>query len=84
MKTIKSLKNITTLEVGDVVVFENLVYKVRQNLVTKGYYLYQCKEYLPNDAIFDYLNLDKKYLLKVLVLILVLAWISQKPNLWKH
>ena len=60
MKTIKSLKDITTLEVGDEVVFENLVYKVRQNLATNGYYLYLCDEGIPNDIIFDYLNLNKR------------------------
>lgn len=38
MKTIKSLKDITTLEVDDEVVFGNLAYKVRQNLATDGYY----------------------------------------------
>ena len=52
MKTIKSLKDITTLEVGDKVVFGNLVYKVRQNLATDGYYLYLNDEDTPNEFIF--------------------------------
>lgn len=60
MKTIKSLKEITTLEVGDEVVFGNLVYKVRQNIATDGYYLYLNDDDTPNDTIFTYLKLNKK------------------------
>lgn len=60
MKTIKSLKEITTLEVGDEVVFGNLVYKVRQNLATYGYYLYVNDEDTPNEVIFKYLKLNKR------------------------
>lgn len=60
MKTIKSLMDITTLEVGDEVVFGNLVYKVRQNPATNGYYLYLCDKDAPNDTIFDYLNINTK------------------------
>lgn len=60
MKTIKSLKGITTLEVGDEVVFGNLVYKVRQNLATVGYYLYLNDEDTPNDTIFKHLKVNKR------------------------
>lgn len=64
MKTIKSLKDITTLEVGDEVVFENLVYKVRQNIATDGYYLYLDDDDTPNEVIFKYLKLNKKTFIK--------------------
>jgi hypothetical protein len=57
MKTIKSLKDITTLEVGDEVVFGNLEYKVRQNPATHRYYLCLCDKDIPNEVIFEYLNL---------------------------
>lgn len=60
MKTIKSLKDITTLEVGDEVVFGNLVYKVRQNSVTNEYYLYLNDEDTPNDTIFKHLKVNKR------------------------
>lgn len=60
MKTIKSLKDITALEVGDKVVFGNLVYKVRQNSATNGYYLYLCEEDTPNDTIFKHLKVNKR------------------------
>lgn len=60
MKTIKSLKEITTLEVGDVVVFGDLVYKVRQNLATDGYYLYLNDEDTPNNTIFKHLKVNKR------------------------
>jgi hypothetical protein len=58
MKTIKSLKDITTLEVGDVVVFGDLEYIVTQGSCYKRYYLV-----LPiggNDKIFKILNLKKE------------------------
>lgn len=64
MKTIKSLKDITTLEVGDEVVFGNLVYKVRQNIATDGYYLYLDDDDTPNEVIFKYLKLNKKTFIK--------------------
>lgn len=57
MKTIKKLKDITTLEVGDEVVFGNLVYKVRQNPATHRYFVCLCNEDMPNEVIFEYLNL---------------------------
>ena len=60
MKTIKSLKDITTLEVGDKVVFGNLVHKVRQNSATNGYYLYLNDEDTPNDTIFNHLKVNKR------------------------
>ena len=60
MKTIKSLNDITTLEVGDKVVFGNLVYKVRQNSATNGYYLYLNNEDTPNDTIFKHLKVNKR------------------------
>lgn len=60
MKTIKSLKDITALEVGDEVVFGNLAYKVRQNIASDGYYLYLCEEDTPNDTIFKHLKVNKK------------------------
>jgi hypothetical protein len=63
MKTIKSLKDITTLEVGDVVVFGNLEYEVTQWQPTKYYYLdlYLKSDLHPgNDKIFNILNLIKE------------------------
>jgi hypothetical protein len=63
MKTIKSLKEITTLEVGDVVVFGNLEYEVTQWQPTKYYYLdlYLKSDLHPgNDKIFNILNLIKE------------------------
>lgn len=60
MKTIKSLKDITTLEVGDVVVFGNLehvVDKVFEHNSTR-YYLYYPAGY--NGTIFEILNFRKK------------------------
>lgn len=60
MKTIKSLKEITTLEVGDVVVLDNLehvVDKVFEHNSTR-YYLYYPAGY--NGLIFETLNLKKR------------------------
>lgn len=57
MKTIKSLKDITTLEVGDIVVFGNLEYEVTQNSL-KRYYLILST--LENDKIFNVLNINKQ------------------------
>jgi hypothetical protein len=60
MKTIKSLEDITTLEVGDVVVFGNLEYVVnnvfKHNSVQ--YYLYYPAGY--NGTIFEKVNLKKR------------------------
>lgn len=64
MKTIKNSKDITTLEVGDKVMFGNLVYKVRQNIATDGYYLHLCDDDTPNEVIFKYLKLNKKTFIK--------------------
>lgn len=59
MKTIKSLKDITTLEVGDKVVFGNLEYKVIQSAsYCKRYYL--MLNPLDNDKIFRVLNIIDK------------------------
>lgn len=59
MKTIKSLKDITTLEVGDKVVFGNLEYKVTQSAsYCKRYYL--MLNPLDNDKIFRVLNIIDK------------------------
>ena len=60
MKTIKSLKDITALEVCDKVVFGNLVYKVRQNSATNEYYLHLNDEDTPNDTIFKHLKVNKR------------------------
>jgi len=59
MKTIKSLKDITTLEVGDKVVFGNLEYEV---FLEDGYHL-SLSDY-NNDAIFNILNIPKKDFVK--------------------
>lgn len=59
MKTIKSLKDITTLEVGDKVVFGDLEYEVSHE---DGYYL-QTPLYR-NDKIFTNLNISKKDFVK--------------------
>jgi hypothetical protein len=60
MKTVKSSKDITTLEIGDVVVFGNLEYVVdkvfEHNYVR--YYLYNPSKY--NGLIFEILNLKKR------------------------
>lgn len=60
MKTIKSLKEITTLEVGDVVVFGNLEHVVDRNCHNNSiyYYLYYPAGY--NGLIFETLNLKKR------------------------
>lgn len=61
MKTIKSSKDITTLEVGDEVVFGNLKYKVTQ---IYGYYLSLLNKDESNDKIFKNLNISKKDFIK--------------------
>ena len=60
MKTIKSAKDTTTLEVGDVVVFGNLEYVVDKNIEHNStqYYLYCPTKY--NGTIFEILNFRKK------------------------
>ena len=60
MKTIKSLKDITTLEVGDVVEFGDLKYVVHDNFRHNSaqYYLYHFIGY--NGIIFEKLNLKKR------------------------
>lgn len=64
MKTIKALKDITTLEVGDVVVFDNLEYVVDKVLKHNStrYYLYNSSKY--NGLIFEILNLKKRDFVK--------------------
>lgn len=63
MKTVKSLKDITTLEVGDVVMFGNLEHEV----VYSGSF---CNDYYldnlggMNDAIFEHLNINKRDFIK--------------------
>ena len=58
MKTIKSLKDITALEVGDVVVFGDLEYVVTQHSCYKMCYLRAIANY--NDKIFRVLNINKR------------------------
>jgi hypothetical protein len=62
MKTIKNLKDITTLEVGDKVLFGDLEYVVAQNFKCTSnsiqYYLYLPSGY--NGIIFEKLNLKKR------------------------
>jgi hypothetical protein len=58
MKTIKSLKDITTLEVGDVVVFGDLEYKVYELRVSKPTYFLIISEHA-NSIIFNKLKLNK-------------------------
>lgn len=62
MKTVKSSKDITTLEVGDVVMFGNLEYVVAKNFKCTSnstqYYLYLSSGY--NGIIFEKLNLKKR------------------------
>lgn len=60
MKTIKSLKDITTLEVGDVIVFGNLEYIVRQVAQHQRYFLDINSFSDTNDKIFKLLNIDKR------------------------
>jgi hypothetical protein len=64
MKTIKNSKDITTLEVGDVVVFGNLEYIVTKGIYCGRYYL-ELKEEC-NDKIFRILNINKKYFIESL------------------
>lgn len=60
MKTIKSLKDITTLEVGNVVIFGNLEYTVCH---MDGYFL-RCSSSYDNDKIFTILNISKRDFVK--------------------
>lgn len=60
MKTIKSLKDITTLEVGDVIVFGNLEYRVYQVEQHQCYFLDIKSSSDTNDKIFKSLNLNKR------------------------
>lgn len=59
MKTIKSSKEITTLEVGDEVIFGDLKHEVRHG---DGYYLNTENDF--NDKIFTNLNIDRKAFVK--------------------
>ena len=59
MKTIKSLKDITTLEVDDKVVFGDLKYIVTKNAYTRKYYLLANTE-INNDKIFRILDINKR------------------------
>lgn len=59
MKTIKSSKDITTLEVGDTVIFGNLKYKVCHE---DGYFLSTLD--VENDKIFTILNISKRDFVK--------------------
>lgn len=63
MKTIKSLKDITTLEIDDIVVFGDLEYRVAQ---IYGYYLSlkNGNKGKVNDEIFKVLNISKKDFIK--------------------
>lgn len=56
MKTIKNSKDITTLEVGDKVIFDDLEYKVKLRDSGVGYYLYH--NICSNNTIFLDLHLD--------------------------
>lgn len=60
MKTVKNSKDITTLEVGDLVVFGDLEYVVNDNFRHNStqYYLYCPTKY--NGTIFEILNFRKK------------------------
>jgi hypothetical protein len=59
MKIIKSLKDIATLEVGDVVMFGDLKYVVTQDSYCGRYYL-TIKNVGGNGKIFEILNINKK------------------------
>ena len=58
MKIIKSLKEITTLEVGDKVIFGNLEYVVTKDVQYERYYLVLYTD--SNDKIFRVLSINKK------------------------
>lgn len=58
MKTIKNSKDITTLEVGDKVMFGDLEYIVTQGPHCKRYYLDLGTN--DNARIFEVLNIDKR------------------------
>lgn len=62
MKTVKSLKDITTLEVNDVIVFGNLKYTV----VVGRYGYYLSSSDFCNTRIFDTLNVNKNKFIKSL------------------
>lgn len=72
MKTIKSSKEITTLEVGDKVVFGDLEYKVCHK---DGYYLSTSMLSVRNDKIFTNLSISKRDFVKNLGIdTLSIAW----------
>lgn len=60
MKTIKNSKDVTTLELGDKVIFGDLEYVVRKNSRNRSiqYYLSACIGH--NNTIFEILNLQKR------------------------
>lgn len=60
MKTIKNLKDVTILEVGDVVVFGDLTYEVKYHKQKDGYtyFLYGLDSNTKNDTIFITLDLS--------------------------
>lgn len=60
MKTIKNSKDVTTLEVGDVIVFGDLEYKVYQVEQHRRYFLDINSSLEPNDKIFKLLNINKR------------------------
>lgn len=69
MKTIKSLKELTTLEVSDIVVFSSIEYTVRQNIRNSSiqYYLSSCTGH--NNEIFEVLNFEKRNFIEKLGII---------------
>lgn len=64
MKTIKSLKDITILEVSDKVVFGNLICRVARSPLSNEFYLSISNH--NNDKIFEILNIDKIKFIKEL------------------
>jgi hypothetical protein len=60
MKTIKNSKEITTLEVDDVVIFGNLEYEVAHSSTSLDDYYYLDNLRGVNDAIFERLNINKR------------------------
>ena len=60
MKTIKSSKDLTTLEVDDVVVFGDLKYIVRKNSRNRSIQYYLSARIGHNNTIFEILNLQKR------------------------
>ena len=66
MKTIKSLKDITTLEVGDVVVFGGLEHEVAHSSASRDDYYYLDNPEGTNDVIFKKLNINKRIFIEKL------------------